>query len=93
MKEIIIALISGLSGGALITWAITVNHYSKKLYNKNVLQRIVSLVNFGNVVYNDEKKINEIVDDKTKHKPDILVSESEPKEGQQKPGDYWEQPY
>lgn len=93
MKDIVIALISGLAAGSLITLTITVNHYSRKIWDKNVFQRIVSLVNFGSNVYNDEKKMNEVVDDRIKHKPDIIISDSEPEEGMQKPGDYWEQDY
>lgn len=92
MKDIVIALISGLAGG-LVTLTITVNHYSRKIYDKNVFQRIVSFVNFGSNVYNDEKKINEIVDDKMENKPDIINSDSEPEEGKQKPGDYWMRDY
>ena len=92
MKEIIIALISGLSG-SLITLAITANYYSKKIYDNNIFQRIVSIVNFGCNVYNDEKKMKEIVDDKIENKPDVVYSESEPKEGEQKEGDNWMKDY
>lgn len=92
MKEIIIALISGLSGG-LITLTCTVNHYSKKLYDKNVFQRIISFINFGSNVYNDEKKINEIVDEKTKNKPNVVYSDTEPEEGTLNMNDEWMQNY
>lgn len=93
MKDIVIALISGLATGSLITFSVTANHYTRKMYDKNIFQRIASIVNLGSNVYNDEKKINEIVNDKTKNKPDIINSDYEPEEGMQKPGDYWEKDY
>lgn len=79
MKEIVFALL-GAIGGSLITLTLTCNHYSKKLYDRDVFQRINALVNLGSNNYNDEKKINEIVDDKTKNKPDTIFSKEEPKD-------------
>lgn len=45
----------------------------------------------GNNVYNDEKEINKIVDEKTKNKPDEIISDEEPEN--LKNGNFWIRPY
>lgn len=44
MKDIIIALFSAM-GGALVTFTITTNYYSKRFYKRNVFQRIGAFIN------------------------------------------------
>ena len=90
MKDIIIALFSAM-GGALVTFTVTTNYYSKRFYKRNVFQRIGAFINLGNNVYNDEKEINKIVDEKTKNKPDEIISDEEPEN--LKNGNLWIRPY
>lgn len=86
MKDIVIAIVSALSG-SLVTLTLTVNHYSRRIYDKNIFQRIFSIVNFGNNIYNDEKKINDIVDKKTKDNARVFYGNEKPENA--KNGDIW----
>ena len=86
MKDIVIAIVSALSG-SLVTFTITANHYSRKIYDKNIFQRIFSIVNFGNNIYNDEKAINDIVKKNTKDNTRVFYGDEKPENAKKR--DIW----